>query len=1252
MAGGSHLVDVAERRLDFLERLVEEPLRKHELVDALGHSRSTVNRAIDELESAGLVAGETDGYRTTLTGRLLARSYRRFLTVADDVHDASEALAPLGSDVRLEPAALRGAETYRAAAPQPYRPLERLDEVLLDTSDVGIALPTLPYPQLLDRCRRAAAAGGSVELVVTDRTYQYARERYDDTLAGLARRDGVTVSVIDDLDVGVLVADGTATLLVFDDDGSLHATAESTAPEAIAWARDRVRSLLDAGHDVTAELATIQEARANGHAGEGTEPLTDPLDDATGRSDIGSNALSAQGFVALDDDRLDGHADPTGPLRAPPSFAEVDAGYVLDRTAADDGERYGIADRLIDGLADGTDRALIGPPGSGKSTVCRIAAVRWHRSGRGPVLYRASDEGEPFTATERLRDRVRGADGHVLVVVEDCVTPDAADVMGVARGLSDRSDVSFLFDAREEAYDDPDSLPLRPADLEYRRRIGTVRMPRLDHREVERFVDHVAELTDTDPTVDAAALLDRVRSSGDDRPGELPCLLHHLIRATDHPAATVRGNGGSSTTDGPSTDGPTADGSITSDSDRDGATAADGATGSGSGIDLRATSLEAAVDDAVRDLIDRPPPTVDVAVLVNLLNVAGVSDVRTFAYALAGRSTLAGDAGTGATAAGSSDEPNEHPTFDAVRRALVRLEGTVLVPSAGDPDRTVHEEWSVLFLERLLEREPTPVVARRVGLAATRVLALADDPARRSRIRRMLGDEAAAMDRIERDPESWAAEMTRSLYGVGRRYPRLAELYGRVRYSWIDLPDACPDDLADRPPEWVARMYIDAGDLDGATAALDAWRPADEAAEAERQRGFGDVSRRRGEYDAARERYDRAAELFASAGDHGGLADAVRGQAQAAHFAGDYETAYESASQAYALARRNEDPIQTAKSLMDVANALDALRGTDAVIEHYRVACGLFRTYDDTHGEANVRMNIAVAWRRRGDLAAATREARLALDGYRTVGDEHREAIARLNLATIAEQRGEVAEAAAHARDAWVIADRIGSDLYRAFAVSHLGSAAQLAGDPEAAERQYLRALDAFEELGADSRCAMVTTMLAEVAVERDDLSAAERWIDRTASLIDDHAGRRRIAELERIRGAVACRRGELDRAETALTTALDEARAGGFTMVEALALADFGAVAAKRGDAATAADRFAEALDLGIRIEGVRAVVDAAEGMASLLADHDDPSELDVRAVGPIAEGAAGDPAEYRDLADRWRVDDESVALDFTPSE
>ena len=1207
MSRESDIVAVVERRLDFLEQLAEEPLRKHELVDALDHSRSTVNRAIDELEAAGLVAGETDGYRTTLTGRLLARSYRRFLTVASDVDAASEVLRPLGPGVDLSPVALRDAETYRAAAPDPYRPLERLDAALVDAETVVAALPALPYPRLLDRCRRVASAGGSVELVFTDRTYRLGRERYGDTLAGTAKREGVEIRVVDGVEVGVLVADDTLVCLVFDDDGGLFGISESTRPASVEWGRDRVRALAAAGHDVTSELASLDAARtgrADGTDGAGEVAETvrgvdaDGFDSRLGGTDERSNPLSEQGFRRVDDERLDRETDPVGPLRAVPSFAEVDAGHTLDRTALRNGSREPIADRLLDGLAEGTDHALVGPAGCGKSTVCRTVAVRWHRSGRGPVLYRPGGEGEPFTATEALRDRVTRASGHTLVVFEDGVDPDAADAFGVARALADRSDVSFLFDAREESYDDPVSTPLSPADLAYRREMETVRMPRLDVREVERFADHVAELTGTDTPASPDVILDSVRRADDERTDEVLRLVHHLLQASD--AFDGRG------------------------------------------------PLEAAVDEAVDDLLDRPAPTTDVAVLVNLLNVAGVSPVRTLAYALAGD-----EADRSRDLSDRSGHPPGRPVRDAaaIRRSLDRLEGTVLVPSADDRDRTVHEEWSVLFLERLLDREPEPVVARRVGRAATRLLALADDPARRSRIRRAVGGDSPTIDRIERDSEAWADETARALYGVGRRYPRLAPLFGRIRYSWIDLPSACSDELRDRTAEWVVRMYIDAGDLDGATDALDAWCPTDDAGEAERQRGYGDVARRRGEYDVAREHFDRAAELFAAAGDHKGLAGAVRGRAQAAHFAGDYETAYEAASQAYAIAARIEDPIAIAKSLMDVANALDAVDGTDAVIEHYRVADELFRAYDDTHGAANVQANRCVATRRRGDLRAAAEAGHRALDGYRTVGDEHREAIALFNLGAIAEQRGRIEEAAAFAREAGAIADRIGSDLYQAFSLDHLGSAAHQAGALDQAEARLTEAFDAFETLGADSRCASAATTLAEVAVDGGDLASADRWIDRAETLLDDHAGRRRLAALERVRGLIAHRRGEFDRAAAAFETAIDEARAGGFTLTEARALAGSGALAADRGDVTAAADRLTDALELGWRIESAEVIASAADRLAALLAAADGSiadGALDVDAVDPIPPDRASDPAAYRDLADRWRIDGDGIETDL----
>ncbi|ELZ36674.1 transcriptional regulator [Halorubrum tebenquichense DSM 14210] len=695
MTEPSELVGVVERRLDFLERLAAEPLRKHELVDALGHSRSTVNRAVDELEAAGLVAGETDGYRTTLPGRLLADEYRGVLTVADDLAAAGDVLDPLGAGADVSPAILRDAETYRAAAPDPYRPLEVLDDALADADGVAAALPAFPYPRIAERLRRTAVGGGVVDLALAERAYRHAADRFPDDLGAVARREGCRIASVDAVDVGVVAADGVALLLVFDGDGTLHGAASSTDPEALAWAETRVRDLIGRGRDGGEALAAMDrgaapatdDRSAAGDSAESDAPGGDAPEASTGGNgdggalfgpadpgERGRDALSAQGFHAVDGDRLAGDPDPRGPLRATASFPEVDAGYVLDRTAARGGERRSIAGLLVDGLAEGADHALVGPPGSGKSTVCRSVAVEWYRSGRGPVTYRASGGGEAFTATERLRERVAGGDGHHLVVVEDAVDPGAAESVGVARELADRDDVSFLFDAREEPYDDPDGLPLSPADLRYRRRIETVRIPRLDEREVERFVRHVAERTGSAPAADPGSLLADVRRADDERVGELLCLVHRLVRAADGAGAADIDEATRNTPDEDDA-GPT-------------------------------SGLETAVAAAVREVESRPPPTADVAVLVNLLNVAGVTDVGTLAYALV-------DCPERGVSRGDDGDPS--PTVEGVRRALDRLTGTALVGSGDGGYRTVHDEWSVLFLERLVEREPDPVVARCVG---------------------------------------------------------------------------------------------------------------------------------------------------------------------------------------------------------------------------------------------------------------------------------------------------------------------------------------------------------------------------------------------------------------------------------------------------------------------------------------------------------------------------------------------------------
>ena len=67
------LADVLRKRAPLLETLADGPLTQRDVRDELGVSRSTVYKALRELESAGLVVGRPEGYALTGLGRLAWR---------------------------------------------------------------------------------------------------------------------------------------------------------------------------------------------------------------------------------------------------------------------------------------------------------------------------------------------------------------------------------------------------------------------------------------------------------------------------------------------------------------------------------------------------------------------------------------------------------------------------------------------------------------------------------------------------------------------------------------------------------------------------------------------------------------------------------------------------------------------------------------------------------------------------------------------------------------------------------------------------------------------------------------------------------------------------------------------------------------------------------------------------------------------------------------------------------------------------
>jgi len=1046
-------VDLVGRRLGVLTALMDGAKGVTELAEVTDSSRSTANRAVRELEEAGLVERADGGYAVTLAGRLLTERYLRFREEeAAGVLAAEPVLTHLPPDCPVDTAVLAGCRVETATETAPYRPRERLLSATRDADRVRVALPALGDPRYLRSWHELVVAGGEVELLVTEALRADLDDGFPRLLPAMVATGRFTVRVGDVPDLGLALVEngGETTVLLagFGDDGVMRGVVENDTDDAVRWGErcfGRLRERTDDATDGLVERDVPTPETGSGSSG--------------GRPDEAAELpaeLLRQGFVRLSVDFFTDRAvaDPVEAWRRSPGLAEVNAGYAVERTTGD-GET--VTECLTGRLREGVDCALVGPPGSGKSTVCKRVACEWYRGG-DPVFYRESGRGDPFEAVDALVDAAERADGRPLVVVEDALRPDATAVLEAVDRLEDR--VAVLVDAREAEWADPPGAggPVRGRD-----RFETVAMPALEEADRERFLERFRQTVETDVDVPTDRLLDGETGTGDgiaaagDAGPAAPLLLSHRLAAYADPL----------------TEGET-------------------------GLEADAAAVLDALEDAGRT-------AVDVGLLVNLLNVAG----------LAVRPVLLGALG---------DEADVEAALEVLagRAVFRRREGY----------KTVHESWSVAFLAAYLDREPS--VDRQVGRVLTRLFGVADDP---ETLRAVAADPGPG--------EAWADHTVERVLAVGRRYPKLAPLFGTAASAEYELPEACPDERRAWVPLCRGDAYYERGDCDRAEteygARLETARAAgDRRAEADCLRRLGATARKHSEYDLARERHRRSLDLAEELGED-------------------------------SLVAWNRNGLGSA----------DASQGAfDSAVEHYRAALEWAREAGDRGLAGTVLGNLGAVEQYRGRYERAQEYLEQSLEHCRALGDREGAADAHRTLGVVASKCGDYERAREHYLHSVETNRELGRVGSVTDTLNNLGIDAQKQGDYERA-REYLQESLSLDRERGDRR-GVTTTLnnLGEVAFDEGDLEAAADYYRRSRETAEAIGDRRSEAIAVFNLARVDAERGRLDRARERASRSLELRREVGDEHGEAKCLLCLARVARDAGDPSVARERFADALD------------------------------------------------------------------------
>lgn len=250
-ASADGVVAALEKRDGLLRLLADGPMDKPALRDALGVSRSTVYKALRELEELGLVHRVGDGYALTQFGRLARRKHDEYRATLGRLCEARDVLAAVPDGCLLPVAFVERGRVVGATRHAPERPLGVYEPVAAESDRLRV-VSSVAMPRYLPPAYERVVERGdlAVDLVVADAAFDYlaSYDRFDDLLAADSFRAARTDR---EVPFGLTVFDDHAAgLTAHNDAGSLRGLLLSDAPAAVAWGEQVFQRFREAAEEV------------------------------------------------------------------------------------------------------------------------------------------------------------------------------------------------------------------------------------------------------------------------------------------------------------------------------------------------------------------------------------------------------------------------------------------------------------------------------------------------------------------------------------------------------------------------------------------------------------------------------------------------------------------------------------------------------------------------------------------------------------------------------------------------------------------------------------------------------------------------------------------------------------------------------------------------------------------------------------------------------------------------------------------
>ena len=230
---------VIQRREDVLDLIADNPLRQAEIADNLGISRSTVTRAMSELQDHDLVERIEGQYRVTSLGRTALESHRRYTALIRRLFECEPFLEHVPADAPFDPFLLADSTCHLVEQGASFQIRERVNQEFRNADRiVGLGRTRSTQAAADIFYQKVVVEGLPAENVLSTDLYTHLTEL--EKGREILTAENMETAIHDDVPYGLfLLGQGngrTMVMTVYDETDSMKGVITSQSKFAIAWA--------------------------------------------------------------------------------------------------------------------------------------------------------------------------------------------------------------------------------------------------------------------------------------------------------------------------------------------------------------------------------------------------------------------------------------------------------------------------------------------------------------------------------------------------------------------------------------------------------------------------------------------------------------------------------------------------------------------------------------------------------------------------------------------------------------------------------------------------------------------------------------------------------------------------------------------------------------------------------------------------------------------------------------------------------